>query len=204
MSGKIRQLQCGERIVHRCSAFLVSVSVQEPPDGRDADKLYRAENDALDHPRRKKRTVGRAVEQRDPQRVEKEAQDKLVDCDGGHGPGPAPAAVQKEAEDQAGQEGRQREAGEVGPNGEQKGSDEVGERPDRPGGQRTEEHGGDDDRDEAEADLDVPHAEGQKPRKYDLQRGEERKGGEGAGCEKGFGHTICSLPAVNEAFRRTR
>ena len=96
-------------------------------DQRDANQLNGRKNEALDKPRCQQRPVRRPVENRNPERIEKQTENQLVDADSGDDPGPALFLIQEKAVNTAGQEGRQRKTGEIGPDGEQKGAEKVAE-----------------------------------------------------------------------------
>ena len=77
--------------------------------------------------------------------------------------------VQREAEGQAHEHLRQREAREVGTGRKRDGTDHVAETADEGSRHRTVHDRGDDERHEAEADADVPCAEGTESCQNDLE-----------------------------------
>ena len=77
--------------------------------------------------------------------------------------------VQREAEGQAHEHLGQREAREIGAGRERDGTDHVTETADEGSGHRTVHDRGDDERHEAEADADVPCAEGTESCQNDLE-----------------------------------
>ena len=126
--------------------------------------------------------------------MQQQAEKQLVDGHGAEQTARGLLFMQKQAENNAGQERRQGKARKIGPDGEQDGPQEISQGSYRAAGQRPEENGSGGNGNKAEADPDIPGVDGAESGQHNFDGGQNADGDKGAGIE--FFHDEASFKVL--------
>lgn len=141
----------------------------------DTDSFGQTHTDCLCEARRQKGGEGDAIEEGDPKGIEDEGTDDFGEEDCEDDLADTLFLLEEEAIAEADEEGGQREAGEECADGEQNGTDDIGDETDETCAEGTEQNACQGDREEGEAELQVPEAKGEEAGEDDLH-GDEHGG----------------------------